>query len=146
MTESPSLKYSSRGWEDKENRIYTEFNHISLDPAVFLKRLLDDDYFRGFPITAEEKESIYTWQKEHLTNQHPEISDIDFHYEFIQTSIGVIGWCFCPICMNKASEVATEIVNPNDFINKKEYKKQLDFKTQKMINKYNAKFLFQELS
>lgn len=54
------------------------------------------DYYRGFPISKEESEKISTWMKEVTKGEDPreKIGGAvggRFKYEFIPTSIGVIG-------------------------------------------------------
>lgn len=51
-----------------------------------------NDYFRGFPISAEENEKIQAWMEE-IIGDRPimKIDSARFHYEFYPTALGVIG-------------------------------------------------------
>lgn len=69
------------------------------------------DLQRGFGITPDEKAKIKQWQEQHIATKHNNhsgrgCSGGDFIYEFIPTSIGVIGSIYCKSCMNKAMKAA----------------------------------------
>lgn len=52
-----------------------------------------ENYWRGFPITEEEKQAINKWLENH---QHPGGAIGGIHtYEFVPTSIGVVGTIKC---------------------------------------------------
>lgn len=64
------------------------------------------DYNRGYPISKEENKKIEAWKRKHLAEAHgaktsTERLEVDgaiggvFKYEFIPTSIGVIGKVKC---------------------------------------------------
>lgn len=68
--------------------------------------VMREEYYRGFPITKEEQEAIETWKVDHSANAHglKTIEDRlrvgrdiggSYTYEFIPTSIGVIGYIKC---------------------------------------------------
>ena len=79
---------------------------------------IKEDYYRGFPITKEEKEAIDKWKRQHEEEVHCLHTLEDrlraggtiggsYHYEFIPTSIGTIGkvvcscgeeFVFCDLC------------------------------------------------
>jgi len=67
-----------------------------------------DDLHRGFPISEKEWEAVKTWMEQHDREAHSLDSDDDstfvkrggaiggnYKYEFIPTSIGVIGTVYC---------------------------------------------------
>ena len=67
---------------------------------------IKEDYYRGFPITKEEKEAIDKWKRQHEEEVHCLHTLEDrlraggtiggsYHYEFIPTSIGTIGKVVC---------------------------------------------------
>ena len=73
---------------------------------------MQDDLYRGFGISEEESKAIAEWQKKHDEEIHGLTTDrMRFHsggaiggtytYEFIPTSIGVIGTCKCGRCKGK---------------------------------------------
>ena len=67
---------------------------------------IKEDYYRGFPISKEEKEAIDKWKRQHEEEVHCLHTLEDrlraggtiggsYHYEFIPTSIGTIGKVVC---------------------------------------------------
>lgn len=67
---------------------------------------LSVDYYRGFPITEEEKQKIEQWIQQHDKEKHGIVTDEQrlhangccggrFTYQFTPTSIGVIGTIIC---------------------------------------------------
>lgn len=75
------------------------------------QRLKDmtEDYFRGFPITKEEKDKIDEWQDTHDSEKHGLNTTQSrlkaggciggrYYYKFIPTSIGTIGCVVCSKC------------------------------------------------
>ena len=114
------------------------------------------DYYRGFPISQQEQDEIDNWEDNHWTNQHmaPDLKSRlakmgaiggSFKYEFIPTSIGVVGKCICSACKYKARKNAEEIVNRKDFSSQGEYEKALNTKIQHLEKKYDAEFIFQDI-
>lgn len=112
-----------------------------------------EDKYRGFPISKEENEAIHEWQNQHWTNQHnaPDLRSRlakmgtiggNFKYEFVPTSVGVVGTCICPSCKRKAEKAAKEIVNRKDFATALEYERALKTKIQHLEKKYDAEFCF----
>lgn len=69
---------------------------------------IQEDYRRGFPITKEESDNIYKWKKNHDATEHGNADGYHgtigggYTYEFLPTSIGSFGTCFCNICKYKA--------------------------------------------
>lgn len=68
-----------------------------------MKKRMDQmskDYWRGFPISQEEKDAITKWETEHIKNKHNNNHYAGaiggrFLYTFIPTSIGTIGTIKC---------------------------------------------------
>ena len=67
---------------------------------------MKEDYYRGFPITKEEKEAIDKWKEQHEEEVHCLHTLEDrlraggaiggsYRYEFIPTSIGTVGKVVC---------------------------------------------------
>jgi len=96
------------------------------------------DYYRGFPISKEEQNAINKWQKNHLTNHHnlktleqknssDKAIEGNFKFEFIPTSVGIVGNCICGNCQNRARRESNG-----------------DYKIfEAFLKKYDAKFEFQ---
>lgn len=69
---------------------------------------IQEYYRRGFPITKEESDDINKWKKNHDATEHGNTDGYHgaigggYTYEFIPTSIGSFGTCYCSICKNKA--------------------------------------------
>lgn len=95
--------------QDTINRLITENNKLK-DAAYKDNELADmkksynemqEDYWRGFPISKEEKDFIDEWTKDHLIKKHSDtycgVIGGRFTYEFTPTSIGVVGKIKC-IC------------------------------------------------
>ena len=73
------------------------------------KKKMEDAYYRGFPVTADESAAIKAWEDQHWTLQHQAPDTMSrlnkmgaiggsFSYEFIPTSIGVAGSVCCNAC------------------------------------------------
>lgn len=118
--------------------------------------MLRKDYYRGFPISEQGQNNINNWQDNHWITQHnaPNLETRlnlmgaiggSFKYEFIPTSIGIIGRCICSSCKNKARKNAEEIVNKNDFSSTRDYEKALKTKIQHLEKKYDAEYTFQDI-
>lgn len=98
-----------------------------------------EDYYRGFPISESEKEAIYKWQNQHYNNRH-NAHDIKsriamggaiggtFLYEFVPTSIGTTGACYCGSCRKKAQLQAPD-----------------ETTYRNLLKEYDAYFVFQDL-
>lgn len=67
---------------------------------------MQKDYYRGFPISEEEKRKIQDWKKTHDATEHNAntlekriklegVSGGRFKYIFIPTSIGTVGYIQC---------------------------------------------------
>lgn len=69
---------------------------------------MQKDYYRGFPITKEELDSVHKWQEEHDAAEHSNPNSYHgaigggYTYEFVPTSIGTFGTCYCGVCKRKA--------------------------------------------
>ena len=69
---------------------------------------IQEDYRRGFPVTKEESDNITKWKKNHDATEHGNADGYHgtigggYTYEFLPTSIGSFGTCFCNICKYKA--------------------------------------------
>jgi len=115
---------------------------------------MKEDYWRGFPISAEEAAAIRSWEDKHWTNQHQapttekrlaKMGAIggSFSYEFIPTSIGTSGLICCNTCRNKARAKAYEELYT---IAKDNPKFRLADRIRELEKEYDAVFQFQELS
>ena len=68
---------------------------------------IQKDYWRGFPITKKEYDDINKWKKNHDATEHGNKDSYHgaigggYTYEFVPTSIGSFGTCYCSICKNK---------------------------------------------
>lgn len=117
--------------------------HWENDLLKEMKQKYDDmkeDYFRGFPISKEQKNAIEKWKDQHWTNQHnaPDlksrmskigVSGGNFYYNFVPTSIGTSGTICCSACMEKARR---DSGNNRD-------------RFRELIKEYDAEYEFQEL-
>ena len=107
---------------------------------------IQEDYRRGFPITKEESDDINKWKKNHDVTEHGNVDGYHgaigggYTYEFVPTSIGSFGTCFCNICKNKAiiagATANTPAAKKNGF-DKEVYNDYLE--------KHNGSFDFQDL-
>ena len=106
---------------EKENEHLRSESYKDEELANMKKRVEDieehmrrvrQDAYRGFPITAEEHDQIIHWMGEHEEKVHEvgtKISAHAFHgvsggnytYEFVPTSIGIIGYVVCGACGEK---------------------------------------------
>lgn len=89
---------------------------------------------RGFGISEEEAEDVRKWQNHHIETQHCNCVGRgciggNFIYEFIPTSIGVIGSIYCKTCMDKI---------------KKEYP-DTDLTYSQLVAKYDAERIFRDV-
>ena len=83
-----------------------------LKAAEEKKREALNAYYRGFPISKEEEESIRSWQIQHDIEEHSNKNGYHgaigggFLYRFVPTSIGTIGECRCSTCEQNAYKFA----------------------------------------
>ena len=57
---------------------------------------IQKDYYRGFPISEDEQKAINDWKKKHNKKAHGINGHIgNYTYEFVPTSIGIIGTIKC---------------------------------------------------
>lgn len=79
-----------------------------VDRANEERKKMSEDYYRGFPLSKEESEAIYAWQRQHDKEEHGNEKGYHgaigggFTYEFVPTSIGTVGECVCGTCHTKA--------------------------------------------
>lgn len=101
---------------------------------------MEDDYYRGFPISELEQKAISKWKDNHYTKKHNAKTNRErlamggaiggtFHYEFISTSIGTAGICICGSCQRKAMKDSGGDSS----------------KYQELLKEYDAEFEFQEM-
>jgi hypothetical protein len=103
--------------EDKDDRIkYLQEENKKLKDEAYkdnelqdMKNKLDkmqEDYYRGFPITEKEESAIKAWTKKHDEEVHKIMTQEDrimaggciggrYSYHFVPTSIGTIGTVKC---------------------------------------------------
>lgn len=130
----------------EENKKIKDKKYAENELSSMKKELneMKSDYYRGFPISEKQDESILIWQDNHLENQHnlktfrEKLSAQgaiggNFEFRFVPTSIGTIGYCICPFCYQKAQK---EIYK----LNIKNFKER-----KNIFDKYDAEFCFQEL-
>lgn len=92
----------------KENKQLKEQNYKDKELTKMKDRLshMEADYYRGFPISEDEQKSIQEWMDQHDQEAHNCYTLDDklrrggciggtYKYEFIPTSIGVIGTVKC---------------------------------------------------
>ena len=105
------LWYKSIADRLREKVNYLESENYKDEELQNMKAQLEkiqEDYRRGFPITKEESDNITKWKKNHDATEHGNVDGYHgaigggYTYEFIPTSIGSFGTCFCNICKNKA--------------------------------------------
>ena len=105
------LWYKSMADTLREKVNYLESENYKDEELQNMKAQLEkiqEDYWRGFPITKEESDDITKWKKNHDATEHGNADSYHgtigggYTYEFIPTSIGSFGTCFCRICKNKA--------------------------------------------
>ena len=117
------LNEIKREFDRKETRIkHLEDENKKLKDEAYkdnelqeMKERLDkmqNDMWRGFPITEEEMTEIRAWMKKHEEEAHGLITEEQkmkyqgvcggkYTYHFIPTSIGTIGYIECGVCGEK---------------------------------------------
>ena len=93
---------------EEENRKLKEENYKDEEMAAMKAKLdkMQENYYRGFPISDEEKKRIEEWKDRHDEEVHNAHSLIDkvklggccggrYTYEFVPTGIGTIGTVKC---------------------------------------------------
>ena len=143
------LWYKSMADRLREKVNYLESENYKDEELQKMKTQLEkiqEDYRRGFPITKEESDEIYEWKKNHDVTEHGNKDsyhgtiDGGYTYEFVPTSIGSFGTCFCNICKNKAmiagATANTPAAKKNGF-DKEVYNDYLE--------KHNGAFDFQDI-
>ena len=143
------LWYKSMADRLREKVNYLESENYKDEELQNMKAQLEkiqEDYRRGFPITKEESDNITKWKKNHDATEHGNVDGYHgaigggYTYEFIPTSIGSFGTCFCNICKNKAiiagATANTPVAKKNGF-DKEVYNDYLE--------KHNGAFDFQDI-
>ena len=143
------LWYKSMADRLREKVNYLESENYKDEELQKMKAQLEkiqEDYRRGFPITKEESDDINKWKKNHDATEHGNADGYHgaigggYTYEFIPTSIGSFGTCFCNICKNKAmiagATANTPAAKKNGF-DKEVYNDYLE--------KHNGSFDFQDI-
>ena len=144
-----TLEYAEKV-EDQNKALKDE--HWKDERMVEMKERLkkmEDDYYRGFPISAQQSEDIEKWMDQHWTNKHaaPDLKTRlrkqgaiggTFEYRFVPTSIGTSGTIICPSCQRKMKE---ELGDTSDYKSYGEYRKR----EKELIEKYDCEFEFQEV-
>ena len=112
-----------------------------VESAKIDMEIMKKDMYRGFPITAKEKEAIYNWSKEHDKKEHKNPRGYhgaiggSFDYVFTPTSIGTVGVCVCKTCERKA--YAAAFSDPMIGYNRDKYREYM--------KKHNGEFIFQDI-
>lgn len=128
---------------EKINNLSEKINNFKLDAYKDqeLKDMkekfknMEDNYYRGFPISKEEEEKIHGWRVHHENTKHGGYPCYHgacgggYIYEFYPTGIGTAGTIFCGSCRRKAWDEAKG--------DKKKY--------EKILAKYDGFFDFQEI-
>ena len=143
------LWYKSIADRLREKVNYLESENYKDEELQKMKAQLEkiqEDYRRGFPITKEESDNINKWKKNHDATEHGNVDGYHgaigggYTYEFIPTSIGSFGTCYCSICKNKAmiagATADTPAAKKNGF-DKEVYNDYLE--------KHNGAFDFQDI-
>lgn len=143
------LWYKSMADRLREKVNYLESENYKDEELQKMKAQLEkiqENYRRGFPITKEEFDDINKWKKNHDATEHGNVDGYHgaigggYTYEFIPTSIGSFGTCFCSICKNKAmiagATANTPAAKKNGF-DKEVYNDYLE--------KHNGSFDFQDI-
>lgn len=110
-----------------------------VESAKIDMEIMKKDMYRGFPITAKEKEAIHNWSKNHDKKEHKNPRGYHgaigggFDYVFTPTSIGTVGVCICEACQKRAY---TEAFATGTFDREK---------YNKYMNKHDGQFIFQDI-
>lgn len=110
-----------------------------VESAKIDMEIMKKDMYRGFPITAKEKEAIHNWSKNHDKKEHKNSRGYHgaigggFDYVFTPTSIGTVGVCVCGACQKRAY---TEAFATGTFDREK---------YNKYMNEHDGCFIFQDI-
>ena len=119
---------SSEKWRDEElQKLKEERDRIR------------QDSYRGFPISEKEMKAIKEWQYNHDVEQHGLLTETDrlrskeaiggsYAFDFVGTSIGTFGSCYCSACRSKAIKYCNGDLNSY----------------RKLLKQYDGEFTFQE--
>ena len=101
--------------EESLNKIYDQYRHVLIENEHLLKEntflksekykdeelatmkekydKMYSDYYRGFPITAEQQHKVNEWMNKQIEGfEDTKIGWHCFHYEFYPTSIGIAAY------------------------------------------------------
>lgn len=73
---------------------------------------LEENYYRGFPISEKRASDIQQWKDHHEISEHNNSSHYQgcsgggYAYSFYPTAIGTLGICSCSICDEAARQYA----------------------------------------
>ena len=140
------LKQVGEQYQEKENEVRELRQKLSNFKAAAYKdsqmaamknelKKMSEDYYRGFPVTEEEKDKIKSWIVNHENEKHGGypmyhgVSGGGYAYEFYPTGIGIGGSIYCSSCRRKAIEAAAG-----------DYKKY-----RGLLKEYDASFEFSEV-
>ena len=121
-------KISSEKWRDEELQTLKEERDS-----------IRQDSYRGFPISEKEMKAIKEWQYNHDVEQHGLLTETDrlrskgaiggsYAFDFVGTSIGTFGSCYCSACRSKAIKYCNGDLNSY----------------RRLLKEYDAEFSFQE--
>lgn len=100
---------------------------------------MQEDYWRGFPISKNEEKAVIAWQRNHDETEHDNYKHYHgstgggYIYEFVPTSLGTFGTCICSTCRTKANRAASLSWN--------EYRSE---EYHKYMKEHDGEFEFQE--
>ena len=107
---------------------------------------IQEDYWNGFPITKKEYDDINEWKKNHDATEHGNKDSYHgaigggYIYEFVPTSIGSFGTCYCSVCKNKAIIAGATADTPAAKKNGFDKEVYYDY-----LEKHNGSFDFQDI-
>ena len=73
---------------------------------------LENDYYRGFPLSEEKASDIQQWKEHHENSEHNKsnhyhgVSGGGYIYSFYPTAISTLGICSCSTCDEAARQYA----------------------------------------
>ena len=107
-----ALKEKFKNQEEENNRLREE--NKKLKNGIFEKEELarmkkkynqmQEDYFRGFPISKKEEEAIKTWQEQHELKKH-NLKTFEQKLAFQGVSGGCYTYIFTPTTIGIAGEI-----------------------------------------
>lgn len=127
------IKEANKKLKEFEQNVYKDQQMQKMRTALMQ---MEDDYYRGFPITKEEKKNIYNWVINHENTYHGGypcyhgVSGGGYSYQFHPTAIGTGGQIICNSCREKARRESSGK-------NLQQY--------EELLKKYDAIFYFQQI-